>query len=138
MRRTYSLEESLENDLIQEGRMRVFEKLHLYEGRARFTTWAWTVSWRAMLDHAEWLVRGRKNEVFGLDETHVASDFAATSDLRLTLFSAMRAVPNSDLVLYSAFGYQDKEIAAGNIRMRRSRARDRLQVLLREDLALSA
>ena len=136
--RTFSLEETIADDLIQEARLRVFENLHSFEGRSQFTTWAWTVSWHAMIAYVRRVLRGRDKEILALDAAHGSSDFTDSTDLRLTLISALQAVPDSHLVLYQTFGYKDKEIADSNVRMRRLRARNRLCVLLHEDLALSA
>ena len=138
IRQAFSLEESLTDDLIQEARLRVFENLHRFEGRSAFTTWAYTVSKRAMIDHAKRIVRRRDHEVLDLEPAHISSDFADNTDLRLTLVSALKQVPDSDLLLYQTFGYEDKEIADNNLRMRRLRARHRLRTILNDDLAMSA
>jgi hypothetical protein len=39
--------------LIQEARREVFEQLGHYRGLAAFTTWAWKVSWGAMLKYVQ-------------------------------------------------------------------------------------
>jgi RNA polymerase sigma-70 factor, ECF subfamily len=139
--RTYYVDRSWLDDLIQEARMEVFKQLPLYRGEAAFTTWAWRVSWIAMLKYVQRVILKHRPEISKeavYEETDHTPSFEDTSDLRLTLAQAMSEVPDSHLVLLQALDCQDAEIAEGNLRMRRHRARKQLQIALGDDLALSA
>jgi DNA-directed RNA polymerase specialized sigma24 family protein len=142
IRRTYTLNQSWQDDLIQEARMEVWKQLPRYQGRAAFTTWAWNVSWTAMLKYTQRFILRHQDETPRADvfynDLRTTPGFAETVDLRLTLAEILSKVPDSHLVFLQALGYQDSEIGEGNLRMRRLRARRKLQTALADDLALSA
>jgi RNA polymerase sigma factor (sigma-70 family) len=141
VRRACSLEDSHFDDLVQEGWQKVYEKLHLFHGRSSFDTWVWAVAKNAMLDYARRVNRVRAHErtIGAADDTGVEPDFSDSYLTRRVILEALRDVPDSELLLYQALGYQDAEISDENLRMRRRRARLKLREALDDDdLVLSA
>ena len=138
VRRALSLEEAHDDDLKQEARIKIADKLVSYEGRCEFKTWAFRVVWRAMVDQGRRLARQRKRERVGLDSwDDEAIDVFEAVDDRLALWpilsEAFLRVPDADLVLLQLLDYKDAEISDDNLRMKRCRARARLAKELQDE-----
>jgi DNA-directed RNA polymerase specialized sigma24 family protein len=135
VRWAFALENAYQDDLMQEARIRIAEKLPSYEGRAEFTTWAFRVAWHAMVDEARRVSMLRKKESLGLglDEDAGLDEFVAIDDrlvLRPVFHDALMIVPDGRLIVLQMLGYTDAEISDANLRMRRSRARTKLTARL--------
>jgi DNA-directed RNA polymerase specialized sigma24 family protein len=119
-----------QDDFVQEAGVRVMANLGQYEGRAAFTTWAWPVCKRAMLNYARPFARHRPLPLLEGDLDVIEPDFSDRVDAWVDLKAALSNTRDADLVLLHVFGYTDAEISETNIRMRRLRATKRLKATM--------
>lgn len=135
-------------DATQEAMLLIVRRLHTFDGRSKFTTWAHRVATNACLDE---LRRRRRRPDPGLpdddpDDGHTTVDRAepladAVAD-RITVDDALAHLPDEfriPVVLRDLGGHGYAEISAilgvppGTVRSRIARGRSRLAELLRPD-----
>jgi len=135
-------------DLTQQTFLQVFRKIGTFRGQSEFSTWLHRVTVNIVLMH---LRRKKRAEVLFEDLNRTGSDNKAPREHgsddrsmlgaidRLNLARAIRKLPYAYkrlFLLYDAFGYQHKEIAAllrcstGCSKARLHRARKQLRQLL--------
>jgi RNA polymerase sigma-70 factor (ECF subfamily) len=133
-------------DATQEAMVLIVRRLHTFDGRSRFTTWAHRVATNACLDE---LRRRKRRPDLGLpdddpDDSHTTVDRATPVDDavadRLTVDEALARLPDEfriPVVLRDLGGHDYAEISAilgippGTVRSRIARGRARLAELLR-------
>lgn len=118
-------------DLVQEGRVALFLALPTFRGESSFTTFAYAVMRNAMGKY----VRDTAPPPVYLDGSEPDGTLAHSFEDRvigyLDLVTALKAVPDADLLLRQQLGVQalsgSHTLSEGAIRTRRSRARQRLR-----------
>lgn len=132
-------------DATQEAMLLIVRRLHTFDGRSRFTTWAHRVATNACLDE---LRRRKRRPGLGLpdddpDDGHATADTGAPTDdavaTRLTVDDALARLPDEfrvPVILRDLAGHGYAEIGAildlpaGTVRSRIARGRSRLAEFL--------
>lgn len=140
-------------DLAEETFVRIHESRHRYEGRAKFSTWLYTIATNLCRNHHRWRARHPSVSLdapFGPDgesalgdvlpaQTRTPGELAASSDAARVVREAIEHLPEDQRTALVLFEYQDlghAEIAqiAGcspkAIEMRLHRARQALREAL--------
>lgn len=98
VRMTGNAEDAL--DLAQETYLRIFEKIHQFDGHARIATWVYRVA----VNEALQFLRRRKRETLTLSRdngtsAHAASTPPVTIDVRLDVAQALSRLPELERTL---------------------------------------
>jgi len=142
----YAPNAAMAEDILQEGFIKVFSKLHSYAGTGEVGGWIRRVMINTALEH----LRKYQNPRYHFSEIDLYHDLSDSEDIldHLTLQEVLRAIQelpiNYRLVLnlYAIDGYTHQEISEmldisiGNSKQRLLRARNMLKKLMTENPAL--
>ncbi len=134
------------DDALQDAYLKAFRHLGRFDGRSRFSTWLYTITYRTCLDHLR--ARGRRREIdlelLAVDEGGVkaAADLGDAVVTRMSLVRALHDLPPDQvaaviLVDGEGFSYDDVGrilgVAPGTVGSRLSRGRATLRRRLAVD-----
>lgn len=140
----YLKDEEAAKDVSQEVLVRVFLKIDGFEQRACFTTWLYTIIRNRCADHIKKDKKGLNQEISReiienlKEEVETDSPGEITIELLEELVEKLRGGDKSILLLKYKEGWSIKEIqqslnlSEGVVKMRLSRAKERLQKLLKD------
>jgi RNA polymerase sigma-70 factor, ECF subfamily len=129
------------DDLVQKAAERTVRALPRFAGRSAFSTWAYGIAYRTVLDHDRWYRRWSRRFSYADDSSPepVAEsrvEESATQSARAeSLHRALQKLPaakRTAIVLHDLEGYEMKEVAEivkSNERTVRSRLRDGRKML---------
>ncbi len=136
-------------EMAQDTFVKAFQKIHTYEGKSRFSTWLYSITYNACISE----LRKRKISFASLDDRQISDQdearmgdyFSETKkeDQERYLTLAMAKLPEDDQFLVTLYYYENQsmdEISAitgltvSNVKIRIHRARKRMHQLLQEML----
>jgi RNA polymerase sigma-70 factor (ECF subfamily) len=136
-------------EMAQDTFVKAFQKIHTYEGKSRFSTWLYSITYNACISE----LRKRKINFASLDDRQISDQdearmgdyFSETKkeDQERYLTLAMAKLPEDDQFLVTLYYYENQsmdEISAitgltvSNVKIRIHRARKRMHQLLQEML----
>lgn len=136
-------------EMAQDTFVKAFQKLDSYEGKSKFSTWLYSITYNACISE----LRKRRIEFKSLDDRQISDqeeqkmhDYyreTKKEDQEKYLNLALEKLPEDDQVLVTLYYYENQsmdEISAitgltvSNIKVKIHRARKRMQVLLHEML----
>ena len=139
----YASSVEMAEDILQEGFIKVFSKLHSYSGKGELGGWIRRVIINTALEH----LRKYHNPKYHFSDINQYTDISNEEDIleQLTLQEVLAAIKNLPssyrvvLNLYAIDGYSHQEIAdmlqisVGNSKQRLLRARNMLKKLMMEN-----
>lgn len=136
-------------EIAQDSFVKAFQKLDTYEGKSKFSTWLYSITYNACISE----LRKRRIEFRSLDDRQVSDqdeqrmhDYYRENrkeDQEKYLTIAMEKLPEDDQVLITLYYYENQSmeeisqitgLTVSNIKVKIHRARKRMQVLLYEML----
>jgi RNA polymerase sigma-70 factor (ECF subfamily) len=136
-------------EMAQDTFIKAFHKIDSYEGKSKFSTWLYSITYNACISE----LRKRKIEFKSLDDRQVSDDDEQRmhdyyrenrkEDQEKYLALAMEKLPEDDQVLVTLYYYENQSmdeisvitgLTVSNIKVKIHRARKRMQVLLYEML----
>jgi RNA polymerase sigma-70 factor (ECF subfamily) len=136
-------------EMAQDTFIKAFQKLDSYEGKSKFSTWLYSITYNACISE----LRKRRIEFKSLDDRQVSDqdeqrmyDYYRENrkeDQEKYLALAMEKLPEDDQVLVTLYYYENQSmdeisvitgLTVSNIKVKIHRARKRMQVLLYEML----
>jgi RNA polymerase sigma-70 factor (ECF subfamily) len=127
------------DDIVQAAAERVLKSMRRFEGRSSFSTWAYGVAYRTLLDHDRWYARFRRRFTYAEEVKVSEPECSSKLDSEALLLEAQRArrlyraldrlpsAKRSVLVLHDMEELTAREVAeivGTNERTVRSRLRD--------------
>jgi len=136
-------------EMAQDTFIKAFHKIDSYEGKSKFSTWLYSITYNACISE----LRKRRIEFKSLDDRHVSDqdeqrmhDYYRENrkeDQEKYLALAMEKLPEDDQVLVTLYYYENQSmdeisvitgLTVSNIKIKIHRARKRMQVFLYEML----
>ena len=136
-------------EMAQDTFIKAFQKLDSYEGKSKFSTWLYSITYNACISE----LRKRRIEFKSLDDRQVSDqdeqrmyDYYRENrkeDQEKYLALALEKLPEDDQVLVTLYYYENQSmdeisvitgLTVSNIKVKIHRARKRMQVLLYEML----
>ena len=110
----YTKDEDEANDVLQDGFVKVFEKLELYKGEGVLKGWIYSIMVRTAIDHYRRHQREKRHLVF---ETANAEPIEAEIEAQISaeeLLAIIQTLPNIPRMVFNLFaieGYSHKQIS---------------------------
>ena len=136
-------------EMAQDTFIKAFHKIESYEGKSKFSTWLYSITYNACASE----LRKRRIEFKSLDDRQVSDDDEQRmydyyrenrkEDQEKYLNLALEKLPEDDQVLVTLYYYENQsmeeisqitDLTVSNIKVKIHRARKRMQVLLYEML----
>ncbi len=136
-------------EMAQDTFIKAFHKIDSYEGKSKFSTWLYSITYNACISE----LRKRRIEFKSLDDRQVSDEDEQRmydyyrgnrkEDQEKYLALAMEKLPGDDQVLITLYYYENQSmdeismitgLTVSNIKVKIHRARKRMQVLLYEML----
>jgi RNA polymerase sigma-70 factor (ECF subfamily) len=128
-------------EMAQDTFIKAFHKIDSYEGKSKFSTWLYSITYNACISE----LRKRRIEFKSLDDQRMHDYYRENrkEDQEKYLALAMEKLPEDDQVLVTLYYYENQSmdeisvitgLTVSNIKVKIHRARKRMQVMLYEML----
>jgi len=124
-------------EMAQDTFIKAFQKLDSYEGKSKFSTWLYSITYNACISE----LRKRRIEFKSLDDRQISDQKKEDQEKYLNL--ALEKLPEDDQVLVTLYYYESQSmdeisqitgLTVSNIKVKIHRARKRMYTILHEML----